>query len=222
METKQIGIMTKERTVLIMKLRKLITMGIAAVMAVSAMSVSAFAKETNSDDTWEKRWEEAEYGTVDSLEELIENKIEPFGLPSSPSIAGSAYTYLYDNSGNTSYDSKNKLYTNKDASFNFEFSSNCTTKTKQYAEFLIMASSTSKKIYFEGSGGVDTSVNITMEPISSSLSDIGPKVLPIHSSNYDSVYFKGFKPNYTYAIKITPKTAGKAISGTIKVSGTDF
>lgn len=211
-----------------MKMKKLISMGLAAIMAVSAMSFSVLAAETNDNDTWEQRWEEAEYGTVNSLDELIgtltnnEDGIEPFGVKNPPSIAGSFDTYLYDNTGNTSYNSSTRLYTNTNTSFNFTFDSNCKTTTTQYAEFCVMASSSTKKIYFEGSGGVDTSVNITMEPISTSLSDIGPKVLPIHSSNYDSVYFKGFAPMYTYAVKITPKTAGKAISGTIRVSGTDF
>lgn len=211
-----------------MKLRKIITMGLAAIMAVSVMSMTAFAKEEQAGDTWEQRWENAEYGTVESLDELGTPSVDilggasTYGLTNPPSdIAGSSDTYFYDNSGTTSSDTKYRIYTNKDTSFRFNFDSNCTTSTTQYAEFFIAAGSSTKKIYFEGSGGTDSSVKITMVPMSSG-STLGPKTLPIHSSNYDFIYFNNFKANYGYAIKVTPTKAGKAISGVIKVSGSAF
>lgn len=219
--------------------KRIAMMSLAAMMAISAMSMPALAADTDTEDTWQARMEAAEYGTVDSIDELVDapiiytinddgefvleyenNGIMPFGRPTKPStIAGATDTYLY---GSGTSNPSQRIYVNKNAAFTFTFNSSCTTSTTQYAEFFVGATSTTQKIYFEGSGGTNTTVNITLEPVSSGASTLGPKDLPIKSSNYDSIYFKGLSVGKLYAVKITPKTAGKAVTGTVKLSNTDF
>ena len=218
------------------KFKKVMAMGLATMAAVSAMSVPALAADTDAEDTWQARMEAAEYGTVDSIEELADapiiytinedgefvieyenTGITPFGLTNPPSniAGGSTSTYLY---GFGSSNPSQNIYVNEDTSFSFSFNSSCTTSTAQYAEFFVAASSTAENIYFEGSGSRNTTVNISLVPMSSGVSTIGPKSLPIKTSNFESIYINGLAYGKIYAVKITPKTAGVALSGVVSIS----
>lgn len=215
-------------------------LGIATMVAITEMSITTLAVDTNAQDTWQARMESAKYGTVDSIDELIDapviytlndngefvleyenTGITPFGITNPPSdLAGnSTATYIY---GWGTSNPTHNIYVNQDTYFNFSFDNSCTTSTAQYAEFLIGATSTAQKIYFEGSGSINTNLNISLVPISSGASGIGPKNLPIKTNNYESIYFNGLKYGETYAVKLTPKTAGINLTGTVNISNTAF
>lgn len=217
------------------KISKVITMALAAITVTSALGVSAMAAD--DDGIWEARMAEAEYGTVNSLDELgvdtpvytlnengeivfgTDEGINLLGLSNPPSnISGSTHSYIYGSGTSGS----SKIHINTDTSFRYNFDSSCTTSTAQYAEFFVGATSTSQKVYFQGTGNADTTVKISLVPVSSSGSTLGPKSLPIHSSNYDFVYFNRFTNGALYAVKLTPTKAGKSVMGVINVSKNAF
>ncbi len=203
------------------KFKKYLTISLAVIMSISAICVNAGASKT--------------YGTVDSLDELYcpvdtleidENgefiintneEVEPYGLIGPPSIiAGASDVYVYSGTGNSSI--VNNYYYNMDANFSYTFNSSADTTTAQYAEFLIAASSQYKNIYFKATGSENRNLNISLVPMNSNGTLLGPEILPAKASNPETISFYGLDPGGIYAIKITPTQSG-AMTGTVYVSG---
>lgn len=190
-----------------MKIKKLIVTGIAAIMAVSAMSISAFAAEIDPETGLMK------YGCVDTLEELLaglnEEGIEPFGDKNPPAGLPGDHKYWYGDP--MSFGTTKNCHLNEAAKFEFEFTDTCTLNTAQYAEFFVATNSRSAAIACTGRD-YSGSVNVTFVQVSNN-KKFGPKSLAVNKT----VSFGTLNLNQLYAIKITPKTAGKAMVGTVTV-----
>ena len=207
------------------KFKKLLAIGLATITTMSAKSLSAMANNTDV------------HGTVDSLDyfqkvsyTIDENgNITPVydgisllgaGQPYEPD-SNSADAYLYG-TGSTSYPG---WHMNETATFSFTLTGNSAI----YADFMIGATSPSKRVYFQAApqGALSGSIplDISIVPITSGGSTLSPKILYLKSSPFDSVSFNSFTTGVFYAIKIELNDLAdksKSYSGIINVQGSDF
>jgi len=196
-------------------IKKIMTVGLAAMMAASALSMNAFAA-----DSIDELVNAPVYYTTNEDGELIivnDSDISLFDTSVKP-LNGTLYVY------GSGVSSSGNMLVNTEATDSFSFKDTCTTSTAKYADFLIGATPSSQRVYIQGQGDRNTSVKITLVPIGagSGLDSIGPKTLSIRSSSPRYISFSGLESGIIYAIKITPNTAGQALSGTLTVNGTGF
>lgn len=209
-----------------MKIKKLIAMGLAAIMAVSAMSISAFAAYDSTADFNELI---ATSYSVDEDGNITLNYPEvynPLGQSTPPSnIAGnSTKYYLFDPVLGVSHN--DNVYTNYDADFSFDFNTSCTTNTKQYAEFIVGGPNYANKqpVYLHITGK-STSTNQT-EYVNVKLintgsgDDINVGKVAVARGGENIVAVNSLLKNQLYYVLVTPysTSAGHAIHADVTIN----
>lgn len=195
------------------KFKKIMAIGLASMATVSAMSVSAFAAFDSTDDF--NATLPTGYSIDDNGKYVLDYPAVTFGSSSKPYEPH--YTYILGSS--QSYNPQTGYYVNHAASFSFDFSSSCTTNTKQYAEFIIGADKgVILKCSDRGTASSDNAteyVNLTFEPVGSGTSIKFSNVAVKRNSTVNLQSIGDLDSGKFYYVLLTPasSSAGHEIHG---------
>lgn len=204
--------------------KRVITMGIAAVIAVSAMSISAFAAYDDIEDFGEPIATGYRITEDGKFEWYIPSL---FGITNPPSniVGSNTKYYLYD-ADNVPPTTHTNTYINQAAEFSFYFNKSCTTRSKQYAEFIIggpFYNNASTNVNFKFTGSNECSNNteyVNLKLVSTgSAADIDLGQVMVHRNRTSTVSTTKMAKGALYYVLVTPasNSVGHIISGDVTI-----